>query len=406
MLIKLAFRNLLKNKRRTILTLLAVSMGMTVMIYSLTLRTGQYKQQIDSMVSQQAGHVVIQQKGYNDSLEIETVFSESSEILNKLQEKYPDATLTNRLFLAGLLSSTAGPAFGSVTGIKPDAEGELSEIANKVKVGSWVEKDKDIVIGKNMAETLNVDLGDKIVFSTQFKGEMSSQLFRVKGIFKTGADEIDSFIAYVHHESAQKLLDQGDISHQIGLHTADPTKVYELKDEIIDLLGKETLEILTWQEAQPHFVTMIETDKNINEMINFILMVIVYIGILNTILMSVMERTKELGVLLAIGMKPGRLARMVLCEGFLIGLFGSAFGLLLGVAVSYHLISSGLDLTASMGESMAIEGAVTSNVIKGAYNWQMMIFYVAMTVVFSIISASYPAWKITRMKPVEAMRQN
>ncbi len=379
---------------------------MTVLIYSLTLRTGQYAQQIKSMVSQQAGYVVVQQKGYNETSEVETVLTSSDELYQQLKSLYPDSVITKRMFLSGLLNSSNGPTFGSVVAIEPEAEKSISEFSKKVKKGAWIEGKKDILVGQNMAETLGVDLGDKVVFSTQYNGEMSSQLFRVKGIFRTGSDEVDAFVAYIHHDAAEKLLEEKSISHQLAVHTKNTEESSLMKSKVEEVIANSELEILTWQEALPNAVLMIDTDKKINEMINFILMIIVYIGILNTILMSVMERMKELGVLLAIGMRPAKLAKMVLCEGLLIGIAGSVFGLMLGTGVSYHLITSGLDMSASMGESMEIDGAVTSTVIKGAYNWTVMMIYAGMTILFSVLSAAYPAWKITRLNPIEAMRQH
>jgi ABC-type antimicrobial peptide transport system permease subunit len=151
---------------------------------------------------------------------------------------------------------------------------------------------------------------------------------------------------------------------------------------------------------------MIEIDKKSNGFIHFIMALIVAIGILNTMLMSVLERTRELGVLLAIGMRPRKLSIMVLFEGLILGVIGAALGLVLGWLFSYPLVTSGLDMSAQMGEAIDLGGFTGSTFIYGAYNWPVMFTYACVAVIFSVLSAAYPAWRITRLNPVTAMRHH
>ena len=171
-------------------------------------------------------------------------------------------------------------------------------------------------------------------------------------------------------------------------------------------ISKEEIDVLSWGEALPDIVNMVKVDKTSNEFINIVLLIIVSMGILNTMLMSVLERFREMGVLLAVGMRPQKLALMVLCEGFILGILGAILGIILGILVSYPLVTTGLDMSASMGESMPVGDTVTSTIIKGKYDWQMMGLYACEVVVLSILSAIYPAMKILNLHPVEAMRHH
>ena len=411
LLMKLAFRNLTRNLRRSIITLAAIAVGLSVLILGLTLRTGQYEQMINSGVSQLAGHVVVQHPSFQEEKEPEFLLQNHSELQQKIQETFPEAHITSRLFLSGLINSTTSPTFAGITAVDPKIEGEVSEFTEKLVEGVWLDDDiKGILIGKNMAETLNVDLGDKLVFTGQYNGEMNSQLFRVKGIFKVGATEIDSFVAFIHYQAAQKLMQQKDVIHQISVHLPNSQDTEQAKAMTQKLLqtkiSKEEIDVLSWGEALPDIVNMVKVDKTSNEFINIVLLIIVSMGILNTMLMSVLERFREMGVLLAVGMRPQKLALMVLCEGFILGILGAILGIILGILVSYPLVTTGLDMSASMGESMPVGDTVTSTIIQGKYDWQMMGLYACEAVILSILSAIYPAIKILNLHPVEAMRHH
>ncbi len=407
MILTLAFRNIRKNFRRSLLTILAIAMGLAVLILSSTLRTGSYEDMIKSGVSQLAGHVIIQQKGYQEERDVDNFLNSRNELHEKLVTEFPEATITTRSFVGGLLTSTSGPSVAALNAVDPLPEKEISDFKDKLVEGEWISDNiKDILIGVNMAETLSVEIGDKLVFTGSFKGEMNSQLFRVKGIFKTGAAELDGFVSFVNYRAVEKLMLTDNIAHQLAIHLPSVSDTDSTLVKVKGIITDPELEIMSWDEALPDIVNMIKIDEISNESINVIIFIIVAMGILNTMLMSVMERTREFGVILAIGMRPEKLAKMVLAEGFLLGVIGSILGFVIGVVFSYPLVVNGLDLSAQMGEGMMVGDAVASTTIYGIYNWAFIGIYMLMAVVFSMLSAAYPAWKLTTFKPVEAMRHH
>ena len=185
----LAFRNIRSNIRRSIISILAVAVGLATLLFSGTLRVGQYDTLVHSGVSQLAGHVVVQQQGFQENKEPSYILKEASSIRKFFLREYPDETITTRTYLGGLLASTSNPTFITLTGIDPEQESTISDMPDKIIEGEWLSKNtKDILIGHNTAEMLKVGLNDKVVFTVSNNGEMNGQLFRVRGIFRTGSE--------------------------------------------------------------------------------------------------------------------------------------------------------------------------------------------------------------------------
>ena len=401
----LAFRNIKSNVRRSIISILAIAVGLAVLIFSGTLRVGQYDTLVHSGVSQLAGHVVVQQQGFQENKEPTYILQNATDIKAKLVKEFPSATVTTRIYMGGLLASSSNPTFLTVTGVDPLAESSVSDMPNKLIKGEWLsDNPKDIVIGKNTAEMLKVDLNDKVVFTISANGEMNGQLFRVKGIFSTGSDEMDAFTGFVHYKAAQELLQNKTAAHQIAIHLPD---VFDTPDAVLTtkgLVSDTDVEILSWKEALPDIINMIEVDKIANLLVNFVLFSIVALGIVNTMLMSVLERLNQFGVLMSIGMKLQLLIRMIVYEGVILGIMGSILVIILGVIVSYPIVEYGLDLSNRVGDGIQIGGTVNSAVLYGKYSPTLILLYALFALIFSILSTLYPAYKLSKLNPIEAMR--
>ena len=401
----LAFRNIRSNVRRSIISILAIAVGLAVLIFSGTLRVGQYDTLVNSGVSQLAGHVVVQKMGFQENKEPTFILDNGNEIRDNLSVLFPDSTITTRVYLGGLLSSSSNPSFLTITGVDPAAESSVSDMPNKLIAGEWLtDNTKDIIIGKNTAEMLKVELNDKVVFTISANGEMNGQLFRVKGIFSTGSDEIDAFTGFIHYKAAQELLQSPSGAHQIAIHLPDVFDTDLAVQQSTSAVSEPNVEVLSWKEALPDIINMIEVDKIANLLINFVLFSIVALGIVNTMLMSVLERLNQFGVLMSIGMKLKLLIRMILYEGIILGMMGSLLGIILGIIISYPIVEYGLDLSNRVGDGIQIGGTVNSAVLYGKYSPTLIIFYALFALVFSIFSTIYPAYKLSKLNPIDAMR--
>lgn len=404
----IAARNLLRNTRRSLLTGAAIAFGVILILIMVGIQEGSYEDMIESGVSQLAGHVVVQDERYQSDPEVERVVQGASAIAQGLQQALPAATIAPRMQLGGLLVSPTSSVGAGLMGMDPAAEATIQKFDDQLVEGAWLEASdtRGIVIGVAMADRLGVELGDKLVFMGQYGGdEMASRLFRVRGVFETGTAELDGFTALAHLEAAQELLGRGDVAHRVTVHLDDPHRTDEVRALVQERVDARGVVVLTWWEALPQISTLIQVDRVSGDVMLIILGIIVAMGALNTMLMSALERTREFGVMLAIGLKPGQVFRLVLTEGLVLGLAGAAAGLVLGLIALYPLVHYGFDYSAMMGGGQSAEmgGISLSTQIHAAYAPVRMGTYVLGAVVFATLAALYPAVHVARLEPVDAI---
>ncbi len=410
-LFKLALRNLSRNTRRTVLTVAAIAFGLAMMMFVVNFQNGSYSMMIREGVSSMAGHVVVQAEGYQDDKEVTLLVEGSGDVAAKISAEFPDAVVAPRITMGGLLTSTTTSTGVGLSGLVPEAEIQIQKLHEKVVEGSWFEDDdREILIGGVMADSLDVGLGDKLVFMGQNgTDEVQSRMFRVKGIFRTGADSVDGRLALVHLSAAQELLDRGDVAHMVTLHLDDPSQSEDAADRVEAMLASQDLDVRSWREAMPELAAMIEVDRQSGDVMMAIIGLIVAFGVLNTLLMSVLERTREFGVMLSLGMKPRQVARLVLNEGVVLGCIGAFAGLALGLLFSCYAVYVGIDIanySSSESGVMEMEGIVMGGVMKGDWDVKRMAFYFFSAILFCLIAAVYPAWAISKLQPVQAMRHH
>lgn len=409
-LMRLALRNLWRNKIRTAITLVAISGGLAMLMFGNNLNHGTYIEMIRTGISQLAGHVVVQGDGWqedNDPLEYRVANADS--VAARLAEAWPDSVVVQRTYMGGLLSSTSNSTGVAITAIQPVEEAKVSDWHTKMVEGEWLEPgdDRGIVLGVKLAETLEVDIGDKVVLMGQGKEDVSSRLFRVRALTRTGSDQVDGFTAIVEISAAQAFLEDPGSCSQVSLHLKNPLQSDDALAAVLEAFPdpeQEGLEVLGWKKAVEAIYQLTVTDRRTNNSMMFIIGLIVALGILNTMLMGVMERMKEFGVMLALGTPPGRLRKLITLEGLLIGLIGTAIGLALGSWVTAYLVENGIDYSAMMGEQMDMGGVSISTQIYAAWDYTTMTVYCIVAVLLSVAATIYPAWKAGAMKPVESMR--
>ena len=251
MLLQLAFRNLRRNLRRTLITLrrLVLEWWYSYCQYS---RSGQYDDMIDSSVSQLAGHVVVQHPDYQQGARDGTRRQRAGCDCDCTRQALPEAIVTSRIRLGGILASSSSPTVINLTAVNPQSEDVVSDLPDKLVEGTWVRDDaKSIVIGQNMAELLQADLGDRLVFTTSVDGEMNSHLYRLSGVFRTGAEEVDAFMGYVSLSSVADILGQENISNQVAVHLESAGETAGALSTVQRVVGDTTSELAVqpWEES-------------------------------------------------------------------------------------------------------------------------------------------------------------
>ena len=402
----LALRNLRRNTRRTLITMAGISLGLALMVMSNNLSYGSHQDMLRRAISLLAGHVVVQAQGYQADPDDGRVLVDSSQAAAALRQALPEATIVRRLQVEGLMTSPTSSVGVVLRGVEPQLEATILDIDERLVEGEWLaDDDKAVVMGKSMVDSLGLTLGDKVVFMGQPDGdEVQSKLFRLRGIYETGSPELDGFVAVVTLAAAQELYAAQDPATQIAVHLdSDQQTEAALASARAALPGTER-EILAWPDAIPDIRDFVALDSAINDGIWMILGVIVAMGVVNTVLMSVLERVREFGVMMSLGLRPGQLAAMVLSEGFALGLISAFIGMILGLAFSYPLVVYGLDFSEEFGQSMEVGSVPVSMVIYAELDWSRLFVYPAVGIGFALFASLYPAWKVMRLSPVQAIR--
>jgi ABC-type lipoprotein release transport system permease subunit len=408
MLLVLAIRNLFRNTRRTLITVAAIAFGLGLVHMMITLQTGQYADMVRMGVSSLAGHVVVGADGYHEQQDSDLVVTGASAVGARLHEIFPDAVVAPRLMIGGLLTSARGSVGVGLAGIDPVAEAAIQDLDDKVRAGTWLSGDPGgILVGVELADSLDVEVGDKVVYMGQHgeQTEMTSRLFRVEGVFRTGGAELDGFAAFAPIAAVQEVFGTPDVANQVTLHLASPDDADSATEKVRTLLAERAdLEVLHWKEAISDIWGLIQVDQVSGDISLAILGTIVAMGVLNTVLMSALERTREFGVMLSLGMKPRRLAALILLEGATIGVLGALLGALVGLGLSWPLVEYGLDYSGYFGsDTFEAAGLALSSIVKGRIDPVRMTNYTFVAIAFTTLAAAYPAWHVSRLRPVEAM---
>ncbi len=405
LLIKLALRNLRRNLRRTLITTAAIALGLSLLMFSSSGTDGICNNMIATGTGSQAGHVVLQ--GPEDpTAERIPVLSDAPALAATMAATLPDATITQRVFIDGLLASPAGTMGVGIGAVQPGVEAAVNKIDDRLVEGTYLDDDPiGIVLGSTLAESLDVELGDKVVLMAQGPDGIESRLFRVKGTFTMGIDQIDGFYGQITLPAAQDLMGLGDGVHQIAAHLDSSRDTRRATaDARAALPVGPDLEVLSWQEALPALAEYVAAEQAEIWIVYTVIFFMVGLGIVNTVLMSVLERMRELGVMLALGTAPRRLAGLVLTEAALLGVFASAVGVALGLAIVLPLSSSGLDLSALTGGTMEVAGLPLDFTIYPDLDPAKLAVYIVGVWLLTVLSAVYPAYKATTLNPVECLK--
>lgn len=423
LLAKISWRNVWRNPRGTLLTALALGLGLALLLISLGLLDGGHEQTIANGVRFGPGDVVIQAKGFQDSGSQELllparVVSTINEFLKTAPMKRVLLGASPRLLATGLLSSAANSASVAISGVIPREERAVSLIPQRIVEGTYLSDDKGtgIVIGAEVARKLEVKTGSKVVLMTQAVrqpgtkvkditgGEMQSTLLRVNGIFRTGIDTIDGDVVDLPLPEAQTLLGVPDNQvTQVALFLRQEGDSLMVAKALRKRLAGEPVEVLTWRESMPMLAQILGLDHAFNYVMNGVVLAMVGLGILNTILMRVLERRYEFGVCKALGLRPAQLAIMIVGESLALTAISLAFGLALGLGVEHYFATSGLDLRLVFRTGLP-HALVVDPILYSRLSVSRTVSSVIIVFIMATVISFYPASKAARTKLPDALK--
>jgi len=413
----LAGRNLLRHKRRTVITAAAIVFSFALLVIFMGMGEGSHRQMIDMGVRMGSGHVVVQAEGYQDDPTLDHLIRDPAPVLAALQAQSGGGLVAPRLFGSGLARAGDKSVGVAIAGVDPAAEARASDLAgaeNRAD-GAWLRTRgehafanelSDVYLGETLARTLDVRVGDRVALTVQPKDDDDPRAaaFQVRGVFRTGNDELDGFFVQIPLDEAQPLLGVGAALSQVALVLPDQTRTAAVTRDLRAALAGAPVEVLPWQAALPELNEFIALDDAGFYLFMAIVFTLVAMGIFNTVMTSVIERTREFGLLMALGARPRRIAGIVMMEAALIGLLGVGLGLALGLAGNHYFEVHGLDYGLfTGGESMEALGMDLARVI---YAWLPAAQLARATAaVFGVVllSALWPAVRAARLKSLEAL---
>jgi putative ABC transport system permease protein len=398
----MAWRNTWRQRRRTVLTVSTIGLGLVLILLFWGISDGTVQQMVESTVRMGSGHVLIQQQGYQQSRASERYLRgeplrAAERWLEQARAIAPIEHIARRSYASGLASSADGAAGVLIMGIEPGPERPASRFFEMLASGRFLEPadEAQAVLGSGVARRLAVREGDRVVLMAQStSGELESLLVRVAGTLRTRLEEMDERLVLVPLATAQRLLALGEGLHQIAVVLGEAGA-----SEALAGAGQARLqgmEVLAWPEAHPELVDMVRLLGVRNAFISLLIFTLVAFLVFNTLLMAVMERTRELSLLDAVGLTPARRFAMVMAEGAVIAALGCALGLVLGYAIHWYFATAGLSVEALFSGDVALAGTVLDPVLYSRLSARRIVQILALVFAMTLVLALAPAWRAAR----------
>lgn len=406
---RIAWRNLLRNRRRTLITSFSVAFGVLLSVTFTASGDYSYTNMIDSSATLGFGHLAVEAPGYNDKPSLAIRLSGAEGIRKQAMQLPEVENAYVRIMGQAMFASGSKSIGGQVIGIDPSIENSEDNIFIKWIVEGELFKDsssRGVLIGSKMAEKLRLRLGKKLIYTmTDRTGEMVSGICRVSGVFTTGEDTVDSSVILLPIDSLRKVLDyEAEDASLISIFINDQRRVEQVKEQLAAVVNGEGREILTWRETQAELAGLIAIDRAGNYLMQGLVGLLIAAGILNTLMMSVMERTREFGVMMAVGMSPSNVVAMVVAESFLIAILGLLMGILLTTPWYLYMVRVGIDFSSQIGDDYSTSGVLVDPILKFRLFKESAIMIAVGVFGLTMLAGVFPAFKAGRVPPVDSIR--
>ena len=415
-LLQLAWRNLWRNPRRTFIAMAAIALGYSMLLFVACLMAGLRWQMIENGTRLVLSEIQVHAPGYYPSRSIQKTVggakgTDVGALLAAITADPRVYAAAPRAYGYGMASASRGSSAGvALMGVVPDQEPKVTVLNKQIVKGTYLTKlmPNRVVVGDKLAGVIGVDVGSEIVLLTQAAdGSMGNDLYMVGGIFHTGLDVMDRNLVLMPLSALQELLhlSPGRI-HEVGIKLYNITEATTVAAALEARLSKTLpVKVSAWPELAPDLADYVQFNHGVTLVLFFIFFLLAVIGIMNTMLMAVFERTRELGMLMALGMRPVQVIGLIMAEAAGLAAASLVLGGAIGAPLLWYLQEHGLDLGGATGEVVSVAGVVVGHLWYGRQDFPAYAQAAVGLAVTALVSALYPAWRAAHFRPTEAIRK-
>jgi putative ABC transport system permease protein len=399
----LAWRNIWRNKRRSVISISSILFAVIIALATRSMQMGFYAKAISNVVSFYTGYAQIHAKDFWDKRSLDQSFVLSDSMLNSVAQIKQVTVTAPRLESFGLASSGDITDGTMLLGIEPEPENRLTSLKSRLVEGSYLSpNDNGILLSQGLAEHLKVNVGDTMVVLSQgYHGVTAAGVYPVVGFVKFPTPELNSGMAYLSLSEAQTLFGADGRATSLAVMIKNQKQLPQVMSELTQKFSKD-FEVMSWQDMLPELVQYIKMDNASGIIMLWIIYLVIAFGILGTILMMTLERNREFGMMIAIGMKRNRLRLIVIIESLLLTFTGVLAGIIAGIPVLLYLYSHPIVLKGEYAKVMlayGFEPLMPFSLDPSIFLWQ------AVSVLIIALAVSiYPVWRISKIHPVSALR--
>ena len=412
-MLMLAWRNLWRHRRRTVVTLVSIAFGFGLAVVMIGFTDGGHNNMIRNAIKLGEGHITVQPRGYLENPANHRYLADGKALASQIQALGVPGSVEPRISLQVLASTPANSVGAGLEGLASQSDARVKMLQPQLIDGSWFEvgDERGIVIGDGMARKLKAKVGSKVVLMAGTQGgDSQAQLGRVRGIFDSRVDEMDDFLVLADIGLARLFL-QGEGADanlepvtRFAVFLDDPDTLAVWAQKLKTSLNSDTVVALDWREMMPQLVQFLFIDAAGSYIFLLLILVLVVFGIVNTVLMSVLERTREFGLLRALGLGRRHLLLLVFLESLLLGFLAVAVGWLLGGSAHLWFAYQGVNIGALMGDNTQMIGTFMDPIIYSELSWDRVQQLTLLIFIATLASGIYPAIKAARVTPVQALR--
>ncbi len=404
-LLTISWRNIWRNRTRSLIIIVAIIVGLMGGIFSAAIRLGAENQRFRESVENQISHIQIHHDQFIANPEARYRIPDGFKLTDELLQHPEIKVASPRTVFDGMVATANLNAGVRIKGVDPETEAKTTYLDDLIVEGTYFTEDgrlPSVIVGRALAEDLRAGIGSRIVLTFQdVEGEIVSASFRIEGLYSVTSKRFEERNVFVHASDLNGLIADDEAVTEIAVVLYDPDKYRFVANELRGTYPG--LKIRHWADIDPSLFYALEfLERNLVYLVGIIILGVSF-GLLNTILMSVLERVREFGVLMAVGMKKAKVFGMVVVETTMLSLIGGILGLVLSYGLVEYLHRRGVNLAGFGGEGLEAYGfaSIIYPEVEPVFYFKIGILVVA----FAIIAAVYPAWKAIRLVPAEAVRQ-